>query len=163
MLDYRQKYVMHATVGGVEGIVSSDVAGNGPEQGQPVRDQPVRNQPVRDQPVLEVRGLTKSFFGNPVLQDASLTLHPGEVHGVVGENGAGKSTLMKILAGVYQRDAGTVLLGGRSVQFSHPTQAHEAGLSTVFQEFNLLPDRTVAENIYLGREPRKGLLVSRAK
>ncbi|MGM0930166.1 MAG: sugar ABC transporter ATP-binding protein [Actinomycetota bacterium] len=132
----------------MELIVSNLAAGTGPE---------------RDQPVLEVRGLTKSFFGNPVLQDASLMLHPGEVHGVVGENGAGKSTLMKILAGVYQRDSGTVLLRGQSVHFSHPTQAHEAGLSTVFQEFNLLPDRTVAENIYLGREPRKGLLVSRAK
>ncbi|WP_336715978.1 sugar ABC transporter ATP-binding protein [Arthrobacter sp. USHLN218] len=112
-------------------------------------------------PVLEVRGLGKSFFGIPVLQDAALSLHAGEVHGLVGENGAGKSTLMKVLAGVYQRDHGTVLIDGREVHFSHPTQAHEAGLSTVFQEFNLLPDRSVAENIYLGREPRKGLFVNR--
>nr|WP_240974440.1 sugar ABC transporter ATP-binding protein [Arthrobacter sp. SF27] len=112
---------------------------------------------------MEVRGLTKSFFGIPVLEDAALKLHAGEVHGLVGENGAGKSTLMKVLAGVYQRDAGTVLLDGKEVHFSHPTQAHEAGLSTVFQEFNLLPDRTVAENIYLGREPRKGLLVNKAR
>jgi ribose transport system ATP-binding protein len=80
----------------------------------------------------------------------------------VGENGAGKSTLMKVLAGVYQPDAGTVLLDGREVSFSHPTKAHEAGLSSVFQEFNLLPDRTVAENIYLGREPRRGVLVNKA-
>ncbi|AUI50814.1 sugar ABC transporter ATP-binding protein [Arthrobacter crystallopoietes] len=114
-------------------------------------------------PVLEVRGLTKSFFGIPVLEDAALKLHAGEVHGLVGENGAGKSTLMKVLAGVYQRDAGTILLDGKEVHFSHPTQAHEAGLSTVFQEFNLLPDRTVAENIYLGREPRKGMLVNKAR
>ncbi|WP_425548057.1 sugar ABC transporter ATP-binding protein [Arthrobacter ginkgonis] len=97
-----------------------------------------------------------------VLQDAALTLMPGEVHGLVGENGAGKSTLMKLLAGVHQRDSGEILLGGEPVDFGHPTQAHEAGLSTVFQEFNLLPDRTVAENIFLGREPRKGPLVSRA-
>lgn len=114
------------------------------------------------QPLLEVRGLTKSFFGIPVLEDAHLTLYRGQVHGLVGENGAGKSTLMKVLAGVYQPDAGTVLLDGREVRFSHPTKAHEAGLSSVFQEFNLLPDRTVAENIYLGREPRRGVLVNKA-
>ncbi|WP_306913486.1 MULTISPECIES: sugar ABC transporter ATP-binding protein [unclassified Arthrobacter] len=113
-------------------------------------------------PILEVRGLTKSFFGIPVLEDAHLSLHRGQVHGLVGENGAGKSTLMKVLAGVYQPDAGTVLLEGREVHFSHPTKAHEAGLSSVFQEFNLLPDRTVAENIYLGREPRRGPLVNKA-
>ncbi|WP_082979027.1 sugar ABC transporter ATP-binding protein [Arthrobacter sp. B6] len=113
-------------------------------------------------PLLEVRGLTKSFFGIPVLEDAHLTLHRGQVHGLVGENGAGKSTLMKVLAGVYQPDAGTVLLDGREVRFSHPTKAHEAGLSSVFQEFNLLPDRTVAENIYLGREPRRGVLVNKS-
>jgi ribose transport system ATP-binding protein len=113
-------------------------------------------------PILEVRGLTKSFFGIPVLEDAHLSLHRGQVHGLMGENGAGKSTLMKVLAGVYQPDAGTVLLDGQEVNFSHPTKAHEAGLSSVFQEFNLLPDRTVAENIYLGREPRRGLLVNKA-
>ena len=113
-------------------------------------------------PILEVRGLTKSFFGIPVLEDAHLSLHRGQVHGLMGENGAGKSTLMKVLAGVYQPDAGTVLLEGQEVSFSHPTKAHEAGLSSVFQEFNLLPDRTVAENIYLGREPRRGLLVNKA-
>ncbi len=113
-------------------------------------------------PLLEVRGLTKSFFGIPVLEDAHLTLHRSQVHGLVGENGAGKSTLMKVLAGVYQPDAGTVLLDGQEVSFNHPTKAHEAGLSSVFQEFNLLPDRTVAENIYLGREPRRGVLVNKA-
>ncbi|MCU1433808.1 MAG: sugar transporter ATP-binding protein [Pseudarthrobacter sp.] len=113
-------------------------------------------------PLLEVRGLTKSFFGIPVLENAHLTLHRSQVHGLVGENGAGKSTLMKVLAGVYQPDAGTVLLDGRAVSFSHPTKAHEAGLSSVFQEFNLLPDRTVAENIFLGREPRRGVLANKA-
>ncbi len=112
-------------------------------------------------PILRVTGLSKNFFGVPVLQDASLDLFPGEVHGLVGENGAGKSTLMKLLAGVYVRDAGRVELDGAPVEFTHPVQAHQAGLSTVFQEFNLLPERTVAQNIYLGREPRKGLLVDR--
>ncbi|NJC20955.1 ribose transport system ATP-binding protein [Arthrobacter pigmenti] len=114
-----------------------------------------------NQPVLRVTGLTKAFFGVQVLKDAHLELHAGEVHGLVGENGAGKSTLMKLLAGVYQRDAGTIEINGEEVDFHHPTQAQKAGLSTVFQEFNLLPDRTVAENIYLGREPRRGPLVDR--
>ena len=112
-------------------------------------------------PILRVSGLSKSFFGVPVLQDADLKLLPGEVHGLVGENGAGKSTLMKLLAGVYVRDAGTVEIKGQPMVFTHPIQARRAGLSTVFQEFNLLPERTVAQNIYLGREPRKGPLVNR--
>ncbi|WDF33628.1 sugar ABC transporter ATP-binding protein [Arthrobacter agilis] len=112
-------------------------------------------------PILRVAGLSKSFFGVPVLQDAALELFPGEVHGLVGENGAGKSTLMKILAGVYGRDAGTIEIDGRPVSFTHPVQARRAGLSTVFQEFNLLPERSVAQNIFLGREPRRGLLVNR--
>ena len=104
--------------------------------------------------MLSARGLTKSFVGTRVLHDVDLDLRAGQVHGLVGENGAGKSTLMKILAGVYQPDEGTVELGGEPVSFSHPVQAQQAGVSTVFQEFNLLPERTVAENVYLGREPR---------
>ncbi|QDO88236.1 sugar ABC transporter ATP-binding protein [Ornithinimicrobium ciconiae] len=111
------------------------------------------------QPLLRAVGLTKRFFGNAVLQDVDLELRAGVVHGLVGENGAGKSTLMKILAGVHQPDGGTVEIAGERRTFGHPVQAQEAGLATVFQEFNLLPDRSVAENIYLGREPRRGLLV----
>jgi len=110
-------------------------------------------------PVLEARGLAKSFFGVRVLHGVSLTLEAGSVHGLVGENGAGKSTFMKILAGVYDRDEGEVLLDGKPVDFAHPVQAMSAGVATVFQEFNLLPDRSVAENVFLGREPRRGLLV----
>ncbi|WP_237565579.1 sugar ABC transporter ATP-binding protein [Ornithinimicrobium cavernae] len=109
--------------------------------------------------MLRATGLTKRFFGNAVLQDVDLELHAGLVHGLVGENGAGKSTLMKILAGVHQPDGGTVEISGEPRTFGHPVQAQQAGLATVFQEFNLLPDRSVAENIYLGREPRRGLLV----
>ena len=111
------------------------------------------------QPLLRVSGLSKSFVGHRVLDDVSLELSPGQVLGLVGENGAGKSTLMKILAGVHQADEGSVELDGEQVSFSHPVQAQQAGLSTVFQEFNLLPERTVAENIYLGREPRRRGLV----
>ncbi len=105
--------------------------------------------------VLRARGLTKSFAGHTVLADADLELRAGQVLGLVGENGAGKSTLMKLLAGVYQPDAGTIELDGQDVTFGHPLQAQHAGISTVFQEFNLLPERSVAENIYLGREPRR--------
>ncbi len=106
-------------------------------------------------PVLVATGMTKSFLGNTVLADVDVVLRPGEVHGLVGENGAGKSTLMKLLAGVYQPDSGTVELDGNEVSFGHPVQAQRAGISTVFQEFNLLPERTIAENVYLGREPRR--------
>ncbi|MET1020003.1 MAG: ATP-binding cassette domain-containing protein, partial [Microterricola sp.] len=106
-------------------------------------------------PILTASGLSKSFFGVTVLHDVGIELWPGQVHGLVGENGAGKSTFMKILAGVYERDAGTVTFAGEPVTFGHPVQAMKAGLATVFQEFNLLPERSVAQNIYLGREPRK--------
>ena len=106
-------------------------------------------------PVLVASGTTKSFFGNTVLSDVDLTLDRGRVHGLVGENGAGKSTLMKILAGVHAPDHGTLVVGGEEVSFAHPVQAQQAGVATVFQEFNLLLERTVAENIWLGREPRR--------
>lgn len=112
--------------------------------------------------VLTVEGLCKSFFGSQVLHGIDLEVEAGEVHALVGENGAGKSTLMKILAGVQSRDAGVVRLEGEEVHFTHPLDAYAAGLSTVFQEFNLLPDRTVAENILLGREPKKFGLVQRS-
>ena len=106
-------------------------------------------------PILEARQVSKSFFGVEVLHGVDMQLMPGTVHGLVGENGAGKSTLMKIFAGVYERDEGTVLFGSNPVAFTHPIKAMQAGLATVFQEFNLLPDRSVAENVFLGREPRK--------
>jgi ABC-type sugar transport system ATPase subunit len=124
---------------------------------------PLPSGPAATEPVLCARGITKSFLGNVVLQDADLDLVPGQVHGLVGENGAGKSTLMKVLAGVHQPDSGTLEIAGEERRFSHPLQAQHAGVSTVFQEFNLLPDRTIAENIYLGREPRRGPLVDTAR
>ncbi len=111
--------------------------------------------------VLRAQGIGKSFFGVRVLEDIDLVVRRGEVHGLVGENGAGKSTLMKIIAGVHAPDTGTVEFEGRQVAFTHPRQAMDAGLVTVFQEFNLLPERTVAQNVFLGREPRKGGFVDR--
>lgn len=115
------------------------------------------------EPVLVATDLSKSFFGVTVLTGTSLALYPGRVHGLVGENGAGKSTLMKILAGVYERDSGSVVFNGKEVEYSHPEQAMRDGLATVFQEFNLLPDRSVAQNVFLGRELRTRGFVDNAK
>ncbi|NYH52024.1 ribose transport system ATP-binding protein [Nocardiopsis arvandica] len=115
------------------------------------------------EPLLRMSGVSKSFLGVRVLHGVDLELRPGELHALVGENGAGKSTLMKVLAGVHRADAGTVELEGRPVSFEHPVQAQRAGVTTVFQEFNLLPERTVAENVFLGREIlRRGLVDGRA-
>ncbi len=111
--------------------------------------------------VLRARGIGKGFFGVTVLSDIDMDIRRGEVHGLVGENGAGKSTFMKILAGVHQADTGTVEFEGRQVSFTHPRQAMDAGLVTVFQEFNLLPERTVAQNVFLGREPRRAGFVDK--
>jgi len=113
-------------------------------------------------PILSATGLEKNFFGVTVLKGVGIDLYPGTVHGLVGENGAGKSTLMKIIAGVYVRDGGDLMFDGRPVNFTHPLQAMKAGVATVFQEFNLLPDRSVAENVFLGREPRKHGFVDNA-
>jgi ABC-type sugar transport system ATPase subunit len=109
--------------------------------------------------VLRMRGIDKSFLGVRVLHDITLDVQPGEVHAIVGENGAGKSTLMKILAGVHQADAGGIELAGTEVAFAHPLEAQQAGVSTVFQEFNLLPERSIAENVFVGRESRTRGLV----
>ncbi|MDQ3227590.1 MAG: sugar ABC transporter ATP-binding protein [Chloroflexota bacterium] len=110
-------------------------------------------------PILQMRGITKRFFSVSVLQNVDLDATAGEVHAIVGENGAGKSTLMKILAGAHQPDAGSILLDGEEVRFSHPREAQARGVSIIYQEFNLLPERTVAQNIFLGREPMRGPVV----
>jgi monosaccharide-transporting ATPase len=102
---------------------------------------------------LAVHGLRKHFAGVQALDDVSLALHPGEVHALVGENGAGKSTLIKIVTGVYRPDAGTVHLGGEPVAFAAPRDAQAAGIGTIYQEVNLAPRRSVAGNLFLGREP----------
>jgi monosaccharide-transporting ATPase len=107
------------------------------------------------QPVLEVSGIHKRFPGVRALADAGLRLFPGEVHTLMGQNGAGKSTLIKVLTGVYQPDAGTILLEGRPVQPRSTQDAQRLGISTVYQEVNLCPNLSVAENIFIGRYPRR--------
>jgi ABC-type sugar transport system ATPase subunit len=114
-------------------------------------------------PLLQMRGIAKSFVGVEVLHGVDLELRAGEVHAVVGENGAGKSTLMKVLAGVHAPDAGTMHIDGEEVAFAHPHAAQAAGVGIIYQEFNLLPDRSVAENVFVGREPmRRGVVDRRA-
>jgi len=114
-------------------------------------------------PLLEVRDLSKAFGSTVALHRARFLLQPREIHALVGENGAGKSTLIKILSGVYARDEGTVLLDGKEIEPTRPRQARELGISTVFQELSLSPNMTVAENIFVNREPAvAGLLRHKA-
>jgi ribose transport system ATP-binding protein len=106
--------------------------------------------------LLEVRGVAKSFPGVKALQDMHLDLRRGEVLALVGENGAGKSTLMKLLSGIYTAEEGEFFVDGERVGISGPKHAQELGISIIHQEFNLMPDLTVAQNIFIGREPRAG-------
>ncbi|WP_376743477.1 sugar ABC transporter ATP-binding protein [Ensifer canadensis] len=110
-------------------------------------------------PAIEMRGITKNFPGVKALKGVSFVAYPGEVHALAGENGAGKSTLMKILSGVYRLDGGAVVVGGEERHFTHPLDAIRAGIAVIYQEFSLLPERTVAQNIFLGREPTRFGLV----
>ncbi|MFJ5775221.1 sugar ABC transporter ATP-binding protein [Streptomyces sp. NPDC093094] len=111
-------------------------------------------KPPAVQAVLEARGVGKRFPGVVALDDVSFTLRAGETHALVGENGAGKSTLIKVLTGVHRPDSGELLLSGKPVQFARPFEAQAAGISTIYQEVNLVPLMSVARNIFLGREPR---------
>jgi simple sugar transport system ATP-binding protein len=105
--------------------------------------------------VLELRGISKAFTGVQALNGVSLNLFPGEVHTLMGQNGAGKSTLIKVLTGVYTPDHGQILLAGQAIQPQSTLDAQNHGISTVYQEVNLCPNLSVAENIFIGRYPRK--------
>jgi ribose transport system ATP-binding protein len=109
--------------------------------------------------LLEMRGIGKSFPGVRALQDVSLTVREGKVHALLGENGAGKSTLIKILSGAYSGDEGEILFDGKPVTIRGPEDAQALGISTIYQEFNLARNLTVAENIFLGHLPRNGIRV----
>jgi len=110
-------------------------------------------------PILEMKKISKAFPGVQALSEVDFRLFPGEVHAVMGQNGAGKSTLVKVLTGVHQPDAGEIVLSGRAIHPDSPLSAQKLGISTVYQEINLCPNLSVAENIFIGRQPRRGGLV----
>jgi ribose transport system ATP-binding protein len=107
------------------------------------------------QPLLEMRKISKRFPGVQALNDVSLSLNAGEVLALLGENGAGKSTLIKILGGASSADSGTILINGQTQLLYSPAEAWQKGISIIYQEFNLIPELTVAENIFLGKEKTK--------
>ncbi|MEG0357493.1 MAG: sugar ABC transporter ATP-binding protein [Christensenellaceae bacterium] len=107
------------------------------------------------EPILSMKNISKSFMGVKALDNVSIDFYPGEVHAIMGENGAGKSTLMKVLFGIYQRDEGDITYKGVPVRFKHSVEALRQGIAMVHQELSAIPDRSVAENIFLGREPQK--------
>jgi ABC-type sugar transport system ATPase subunit len=104
--------------------------------------------------ILELRDIVKTFGGTRALDHVTLRVRPGEVHAIVGENGAGKSTLMKVLCGACKLDHGSIVLHGRPIHVSNPHHAMQLGIATVHQQFALIPELTVAENLFLGRLPR---------
>jgi ribose transport system ATP-binding protein len=107
---------------------------------------------IKKNPVLEMKNIRKTFPGVIALDDVNFTLSPGEVHILLGENGAGKSTLVKIISGAYQKSAGRLILDGKEVEIKNPRHAQQLGISIIYQEFNLIPKLSAAENIFLGRE-----------
>ena len=111
---------------------------------------------MNDDVILQMTGIEMNFPGVRALANVDFTLRKGEVHSVMGENGAGKSTLIKCLTGVYQMDSGTIIFDGKKVKPQSVSDAMKIGISSVYQEVNLCPNLTVAENIFIGRQPMKG-------
>src|ERR1700739_3222362 len=111
--------------------------------------------PPTGEPALTLRNGTKFFRGVCALDDVSFDVRPGEVHALLGENGAGKSTLIKIVSGVYPPSSGEMEVDGETVHFAHPREAQAHGIATIYQEFSLYPELTVAENIFAGNMPRR--------
>lgn len=107
------------------------------------------------QPVVQIRRLSKAFSGVRAIENVDFELLPGEVHALMGENGAGKSTMMKVLAGIYEKDSGEILVDGREVNIDSPRAAQDLGISIIHQELNLMNHLSAAQNIFIGREPRR--------
>ncbi len=126
-----------------------------------VSDQGTRRGAPGSEPLLRMTGINKTFPGVRALDQVEITVHRGECLALIGENGAGKSTLMKILSGVYQPDGGEVDFNGQRAVLHSPRQAQDLGISIIYQEFNLMPNLTVAENVFVGREPNAGGFVNR--
>lgn len=113
--------------------------------------------------ILTMKGIDKSFPGVHALDHVDLEVRAGEVHALMGENGAGKSTLMKVLTGIYKKDSGTITYFGKEVEFHNTREAQDAGVVIVHQELNMVGDLTVAQNIFIGREPKKGIRIDDRK
>ena len=112
------------------------------------------------EPLLRMTGIAKQFPGVKALDDVSLEVRGGEIHALVGENGAGKSTLLKILAGAHLPDSGTIAFAGETIALTSPLEAQRRGIVTIYQEFNLVPNQTIAENVFIGREPGRANFVN---
>ncbi len=114
---------------------------------------------MKNENILEIKGVSKSFVGVKALQNVSFQVRKGDVHALLGENGAGKSTLMKILSGAYSKDCGQIFVNGKEAEIRNTKDSESLGIAIIYQELNLIPDITVAENIFLARQPKKhGLL-----
>ena len=113
--------------------------------------------------ILTMKEIDKSFPGVHALDHVNFEVRRGEVHALMGENGAGKSTLMKVLTGIYKKDSGTIIYEGKETEFSSTREAQDAGVVIVHQELNMVGDLTVAQNIFIGREPKKGLRIDDKK
>jgi len=131
-----------------------DTAGRVPLNTKDWKRPQMKSLPGTERTILEMKDITKRFSGVLALDHAELKVEQGEIHSLVGQNGAGKSTMMKILAGMYSADKGTIVLDGKVVILKHPREALQKGIVTVYQELSLLSNLTVAENIYL-RVPEK--------
>ncbi|MBR3106436.1 MAG: sugar ABC transporter ATP-binding protein [Clostridia bacterium] len=113
--------------------------------------------------MLTMKGIDKTFPGVHALDHVDFEVRRGEVHALMGENGAGKSTLMKVLTGICAKDSGEITFEGRPVEFKSPREAQEAGIVIVHQELNMIGHLTVAQNIFIGREPKRGLFIDDAR